>query len=259
MDHDLDQDFRFSLKSSRQAVKVQRARDAGVAVFPLRNDRGEESDFGVITRDNVQVQTEIADAWRVLYSFALQRGRLVVSEIRIFPVEARAVTGEWSGDVQGCQAKVPPGGLTARIAREAVRLGPVIAKAKSNVEWLTRERELARKLGSPGMTTTARFGLDDLADDGATSERHRRTLELHAKAAAAYVEAIRYDDDEVRRRPLHHVKRRLGVGYITARSYIMQARREGLLLGGGRGRTDSSLTERAEALLSKQSRRKGAK
>ncbi|MBI2015314.1 MAG: hypothetical protein HYS77_07230 [Candidatus Rokubacteria bacterium] len=81
---------------------------------------------GVLVGD-AWLEVPVTKGWIAASRLAVQAGRLVIAEVRVFPDEDTALRredpgGRWSGEVLGVQADVPPGGLTARTLH-AVRLG----------------------------------------------------------------------------------------------------------------------------------------
>src|SRR5438477_1131835 len=94
------------------------------------------------------------DGWRVACRYAVQAARVVVSELRVYPLEPEAsggrFAGEWRGAADGIGATVPTGGLTLRLLRGAVALGEHVRVADAAIrreqQWPvgSLERKIAR-------------------------------------------------------------------------------------------------------------------
>jgi hypothetical protein len=112
----------------------------------------------------IWLETALDDQWRAASRLAVQNGRPVIAEVRVFPHEPgdrQHVPGRWSADVLGVLAKVPDEGLTARGLRKT-RLGEYPTHAHEILKWLVgayKDRQVAqafapnRSLGALGLAT----------------------------------------------------------------------------------------------------------
>jgi hypothetical protein len=202
---------------------------------------------------------EIDGDWTACLRLALQRGRVVVSEMRVFPRrDGQHDMGEWAGSAQGLLAQVPIGGLTSRLLRrvpvhEHLRFtGDLLRHLKhpSTLQYGRGAKNIAKILGvelgrassvttRPAVTTARRGGRPPTPED------------VLLAAAATYSEAV-----AKRRHPVQTTAKKLRVTLGRARDLIHRARLRGLLTPVPQGRGGGELTARARALLLKVERRK---
>jgi hypothetical protein len=210
---------------------------------------------------NLWFEQELDGQWRVAYRLAVQRGRLVVSEVRIFPAARTPVpraaagsaqatyrspaaeAGHWPGSRQGFHARCPAGGVTTRVVR-ALRIGRDLASVNRYHRQLAKELPQVFAAGH----TFAFIGVEKPIARG-TQPRRGRPPEAdlkYARAAHTYVEACAAGTH-----PVEAVAHRFRIALTTARVWIQVARRRGLLTPTARGVAGGSLTARAEAVLQK--------
>ena len=220
----------------------------------------------IVSVDNVWISGQLTDDWTVAYRVVPQEGWPVVAEIRIYPAQAAASghepgerPGRWNGEFLGVQSCVPQGGLTARMLRKELHLGPDLIAAKDVMKWIAsaeyREkfiREVDRDPG-PGMFAPSR-GV--LAQIGFRHPGHRPRKAgkpgrpptpaiLLAYYAREYVQALPTG------RPLAEVASRHRMSVSRVRDLVHRARLQGLLwpLQLKPGRPAGRLTPIAESLL----------
>jgi hypothetical protein len=212
---------------------------------------------------NLWFEQELDGQWRVAYRLTAQHGRLVVSEVRLFPADRTLVprppagtaqatyrspaaeAGHWPGSRQGFHARCPAGGVTTRVVR-ALRIGRDLASVNRY------HRQLAKQL--PQMFaaghTFALVGVEKPIARG-TQPRRGRPPEgdlKYARAAHTYVEACAEGTH-----PVEAVAHRFEITTPTARVWIQVARRRGLLTATAPGVAGGSVTPRARAILRKSS------
>ncbi len=85
-------------------------------------------------------EIDIEDLWTACFRLAVQHGRPVSSEIRIFPKEDRREPGvdykpgDWSVECDGPEAVVPLGGLTATVLRKVPF--EALSAVSEIIEWI---------------------------------------------------------------------------------------------------------------------------
>lgn len=187
--------------------------------------------------------------WIVAYRLVNDRGTPVVGELRLFPAEgARPGPGQWSGELLGPEARVPRGGITARVLRR-IR---VRAYLRVMTEVVRRLRAAAPKLAQRlGWATPAEPAAE--ARPGSRRGRKGRPPEFYAAIARDYVAAVARGSW----RPVVDVATRRRLRVTTVRDMIRRARSLGLLTLNGPGLRGGALTPRADALLRRPRRRRG--
>ena len=219
---------------------------------------------------NFWVNTDVDDAWQVDLRLALQEGRLVVSEVRLFP---RAVADHpryeisnnasgphepgvpWGhGEHWGLDAVVPAGGVSVRLLRRV----PVHAHERL---WQKRRRRAPRIRieGSDGTVTEGLMEemdvlLEQLDQESKNKEEHKTskkgrpstiTDELLARVASIYTKA-----HKAGKRPTQAVARQLrNTSESRARDLVHRARLRGLLEKAHWGRAGGKLTKRAKEII----------
>ena len=193
---------------------------------------------------SVWYETPVDDEWIASYRLAPQNGRVVVAELRVFPIEVtRARTsdgsaGYWSGEVLGTKASVPRGGLTARLIKNSIRLGAHLAKADEALEWW---RQMLLIEGT-GLTGTEKR---QAASHTPTRGRPGRPAIEYARLARTYAQAVASS----RRNPTEVVAARHRLTIKKARDLVHKARSRGFLTGTDRGIAAGVLTPKAKAIL----------
>ena len=205
---------------------------------------------GVVTGD-VWLEVPVVRGWVAASRLAVQHGRLVVAEVRVFPDEETALRredpgGRWSGEILGIRAEVPQGGLTARTLR-AVRLGEHPRHVGEIVRWIAKQYGPdAFKLGG----SLAELGL------APETERPRRRREVgrpdsfFAKLADDYVRRIQRGSAK----PNAEIAAERGQDARTITGWLNEARARRLLTSPGYGRAGGCLTDYGERVLREASR-----
>jgi hypothetical protein len=200
------------------------------------------------------LEAPLGDGWIAAYRLVLQDGHPVLGELRIFPDDprqrnARKLPGRWRGELDGVTARVPRGGLSARLLRQ-VRPGFHVRHLTAFLDQLHRTRpELftpGRGLASIGFTRPGQR-------TGPRRGRPSRPAIFYARLAAAYVASI----ERGSLHPVRDLARRFRLQPSQARDAVHQARRRGFLTGSGKqGALGGALTDQARQLLKKPARRK---
>jgi hypothetical protein len=187
------------------------------------------------------VEVSLTEEWRCALRLAVQGGAVVVTELRLFPLEEwrGRPRGTWSGEWLGLKASVPPQGVTARLLRQ-VTLGHVQHQVSEFIAWARRTYgrtpfEPERWLGGP-LRIPRRPG------------RRRRpgpTDAFIVQVAARYAAALITDP----RRPIPAAAAQLELSAREVSRLVFLARRRGLLPKTKQGRAGGSLTAKARRLL----------
>jgi hypothetical protein len=208
-----------------------------------------------ISRERVEQADGLDDAWQEIVvdeqwlaavRLAMQDGRVVVSEVRVFPREREpgaGVAGLWSAEVLGPVAVVPRGGLTSRLLRK-VPLGEVPAHVVSVLSAWDKVRGPLKALASD----TVREGFPGVVlNPRPRPERASgRPDVFYAQLAAAYVRAVTRGS----RHPVAELAaRRGGVDPAKVRDMLHEARERGLLSEGTQGKAEGHLLPRAKQIL----------
>jgi len=201
------------------------------------------SNFGLVLDLSVWVEMPMASRWLVAFRLANQRGQPVIAEVRVFPAEpGKRTAGRWSGEYGGT-ARVPPGGITARLLR-TIRTQTFKKMLRTIMtRW---EKELgALDLGFippmiPPLTNRGRKGRSDAA-----------LARIAAVYEGAYVAGTP---------PVQAVAKALRLSLTQARDAIHRARVRGLLSSATKqGKVGGRLTPTARALLKQQTKKKRGK
>ncbi len=108
-------------------------------------------------------EVDFDEHWTAGFRLAIQHGRIVVSELRVFPTEDRREpemayeAGKWSAEDLGPDVQVPPGGVTSQVVRRVPF--DSLSAVSEIVEWIKANRPAEWR---------------SLAPSGLTSERDRR-------------------------------------------------------------------------------------
>lgn len=211
---------------------------------------------GVKSWEHVWLEVPIGDGWLAALRLAVQDGRPVISELRIFPDEpGRPNAGEWSVEKFGHEAQVPRGGLTTRKLRH-VRLYDYLTRHLPNltnfrVQWL-RDAYVGKQPRTDDEVAFLPRGMTAAAERGPGGSEDAVREAFLARVAAMYVDCYRQGD----RTPVMTTARRLGIGGTRPREYVRdllnQARAQKLLTKPGAGITGGELTPKALKLLEGQ-------
>jgi hypothetical protein len=200
------------------------------------------------TREEFWIEAPIDPEWTVAYRVLPQGGRPVIAEVRIFPSVPelgawRPHAGHWEPvqlermreDLK-VEAKVPEGGVTARLLRD-VRLGSDFAEGlKAGNRYLHLVPAARPRVRRAGFRRLKR-----------TREGHGWPDDTLLQAAAFYVE-------RGGRRPVADLAKAWSLKPSQARDMLQAAGAKGYLTPGTQGKTSRALTEKAKALLNKESR-----
>jgi hypothetical protein len=189
------------------------------------------------------IEIAVSNEWMAAYRLLPgPHGEPVVSELRIFPLEA--VTGRppgrWTGTALGLDARFPPGGISAEVVRqvrvaEHWRIGPEFARWMSSIS-----RGLAMQPVQSFQRTSDSTRLG--------KKRGRppiRSDQFFAVLAKEYAERIAKGS----RTPTADIARRRRFPQSRVRDLLNEARRRGLLSTPGQGKFGGTLSPRALALL----------
>jgi hypothetical protein len=192
---------------------------------------------------SVWYETAIDDNWMAAYRLTQQSGHVVVSELRVFPLEVHrartdtASAGLWSAVVLADKALAPKGGLTARVLRK-VRIGEHATKADESLEgW--------RRMGLLDLSTGLGGTKRKMNQSQPTRGRPGHPPLFYARIAKTYAEALARKST----RPTEVVAARHQLTPSHARDLIHKARVGGFLTGTIKGRSAGALTPKSQAVL----------
>lgn len=190
------------------------------------------------------------DQWTAVYGLTIKDGAITVAEMRIHPTDTPGMyvtdPGEWSRN----EAEIPKGGLTTSILRrfhvpDVWRHMPEIMSRLNEELGKDRFLTLFRSRGIPKEVIEA------LSPSSTTGGEPNSRLVLLARIAKAYT-------DELAQGNLHYASplaQRFNYSKATIRTYVSQARKEGLLTTPpARRQPGGELTELADALLAQADR-----
>jgi hypothetical protein len=199
--------------------------------------------FVWVTAPRLWVEVPFADGWIAAYRLGVDRGRPVVTELRVFPDEpGRRWAGEWSGEYLGTLAQAPLGGLTARLVRR-LKPGEHQRHGDAMLDWLRSEF-----MGEQEALDFFGLGAGRLAQRApkATGPRRSRpTNRFYAEVAAFYVNEHKRGN----KAPLKAVAAKWKCPYTAARRFIHDARQRGMLTLSERGVMGGMLTPEAKRIL----------
>jgi biotin operon repressor len=187
-------------------------------------------------------EAPLAPEWVAAFRLFVQRGQVVVGELRIFPSRDHgAYPGErrpglWLAEELGRRAPVPEGGLTKRRARAAPFNAPLALAPRLFAQLAEIDDE----------PTDPRVAVDpDVARIRRPPGRNARASdERLAGIAARYVRLA-----SASRAPLPELARELGYSRGHVKRLVQEARRRGLLTEAPDRRAGGQLTPRALELL----------
>jgi hypothetical protein len=111
-------------------------------VVPAVGPRFTSADYEVF---DPWYEADFAGMWTASFRIAIQNGRPVFGEVRVFPTgdrhepDVEYEPGEWSAQWDGPEAEVPPGGLTATLLRK-VPFDVVLSALPEIVQWIKEHR-----------------------------------------------------------------------------------------------------------------------
>ncbi len=199
------------------------------------------------------LEIPIDSTWVTAIRLIPQDGEPVVAEVRVFPNEGskkkkkKKKLGQWSAErVNELKLKVPLGGLTARKLRE-VKLGDASKVVTELIDgW-------KRLYGSEIAPLAKRIGWTDIATELTKPDQARepRSDHWYASIAALQLDAIAAGS----KHPNPDVADFLSAKWeepVTARrvrDLMNEARKRGLAVGPGQGRTGGALTAKGQRAL----------
>lgn len=204
--------------------------------FSLNELRREDQ---LVYTDQTWLEVEVDKDWTAAARLAVQEGRVIVSELRVFPRDRElgaGVAGLWRGEVLGTHATVPVGGLKSELLRR-VRIPKYAARARDVVESWRRAGGMAEE--------SARVSLPGLAASTPGRRRTGRPDRFYAELAAEYVRTI----EKGSRRPVEDIRTRRRLATAQVRDLIHEARERGFLSKGEQGAAGGYLLPKAEQLL----------
>ena len=191
----------------------------------------------LVFTDQAWVESEVGEHWIAAARLAVQNGRVVISELRIFPRDRSlggGVRGLWRGEILGPRAEVPEGGLTSTLLR-SVRLPKYQAHAVAVVAaWRRAGVERLEQSGLPGT---------DL-DVESRPRKMGRPDRFYAELAADYVRSLAKS-----RRPIAEIVKRRKLSPERVRDMVHEARERKLLSPGRQGAPSGYLLPLAERLI----------
>jgi hypothetical protein len=207
------------------------------------------TDLVTVLDQSLWYETRIFPRWRVALRLANQQGQPIISEARIFPDEDKSFpVGRWSGEY-GASAKVPPGGLTARVLRtvrtQAFRrdLRTITERWKTMLRKLepnARRTELLQGL-EPELRTAIQSPEQPMTTRGRKGRSDRELARIATIYEAAYLAG---------RPAIAAVAKAATLSESKARDAVRRARVRGLLSPATKqGKGGGVLTPTARALL----------
>ena len=183
--------------------------------------------------------------WRVAYRLVAQADAMVITEVRIFPVELadRRAPGEWSHD----DAAVPPAGLTDAVLK-ALRTELPVERAREAFAHLTGRACLST---TPRSTSASRLTIQSLSfvaplSHGRNGQRpHRRDDRPLVELAAAYARHV----EQGHPAPVQAAAADCHYTPKYASNRLGDARERGYLTQAPRGKAGGSLTAEAIRML----------
>lgn len=226
---------KVSAPHQQRLVESHRAANAGLSKDRFIWPKPEET-VGVcwIKSADVWAEKELGEGWIGACRFAVQEGKPVLAELRIFPdvwASGSRPPGSWAGEYLGAEAEgVPPGGLTSATVRSMTLSSAYMEALKA----VSRLQERIPAMFGP------RAILGRITRTAAESPRRLSDRTL-ARVAKTFVDAgcsVVGAAKTLRLKP------------TQARGRIMLARRRGLLTSSGKsGVRGASLTAAARTIL----------
>lgn len=182
-------------------------------------------------------EVTIGADWVAAARLTVQRGRVVMAELRVFPNETdRKEPGRWSADFLGMAAAVPSRGLSARLLRQ-LKLGELYG----SVEQIRRDNRDSPWLSLVGLPLAVERPQPPA---GRRPGRPRQTDAFYAAVAAEYVRLSKAGSLS----PGRDLAKARGEEITLIRSRLREARKRGLLEHPDRqGSRRARMTTRGEA------------
>ena len=224
-----------------QPVRLKEAHRLGVELKSVCERYG----IGTVKTGEYWVEFPLDEQWIAACRMFAQDGQPVVGELRIFPSEtSRPVCGgRWSAEILGDMAKVPPGGLTARLLRKVRIGGHVQHFTKSLKDSIFGWERIKWQRWPP-----VRAGFVPPVDRNIRRLGRKGKPDLfYAKIAKVYVSWLQSGS----RKPVEKIAEARNLDSKRVRAMIHQARKRNLLTLGRQGRPGGSLTDRCREVLGK--------
>lgn len=227
--------------------------DSAVAKLPPDPGRTHVPGDRTLCATDAWEEIPIDQKWMSAARLVYQGDDLVIGELRIFPreqvapwtwngneVDERFEPSAWSAELLGIVARVPHGGLSARVLRKVRLREHARVLSEKLAQW-------ARVAGYAG------HGFKVPATERPRPERRTGRSDIfYAKLAWEYVRALARDP----RRPVALLAHKRKLPKERVRDMLHEARERGLLSPGHRGRSGGALTTRAMNLLSTPRKKK---
>jgi len=237
------------VRQKPQAIWASDAKRLGLDGRPLKGAL--KNAFTLVNVREVWFESPVGDRWLAAYRLIPRHGHPVIAELRLFPIEpGKHDAGHWGEAWLGPKAKIPAGGITARLLRQ-VRVGEHAGHLDGILENM--KKQFGVILYEP-KGVLGRLGF--VADAPLTPKLGRKPLPdvEYARIAVVYDKALRAGN----RRPVVAVAKAWRIPIPKARDVIHRARERGMLTPASKqGRASGGLTSRAQAFLSKLYRKGG--
>jgi hypothetical protein len=210
---------------------------------PARGHRTGLEDIGEAVVLETWIDVPLGAEWVIAYRLVSEQGVPVVGELRVFPAEPnRPGPGTWSGEFRGTLARVPHGGITARLLRRL----RVRAYVRSLPEVLRRIREMPDVAGSLGWAPPPTPVQPRVGGPG----RKGRPPVFYAAIARDYARAVKRGSSQ----PIKDVARQWEEESEKVREMVRRARRLNLLTAAEPGYPGGELTGDAKERLRSDSK-----
>ena len=240
---------RFTRGNRTVAVPVQLAAALGLDGRPLAPDHARFYREVVVPSRFMEMPMDTAPEWTCACRLGVQDGRVVITELRIFPTETwkGREKGTWSGEWSPTAA-VPRGGIRSRMLR--LRLGQVEAETRAFLTWAAKQPggstvfEVQRWLGEP---------LRHRGDDRPPRQRRERRPppdDLYLATIAAQYEVFCLTDP---RQPVQALAKKLDRDRREVTQLVYLARQRKILPKSSKGKSGGRLTAYGRRLLAARS------
>jgi hypothetical protein len=194
---------------------------------------------------------DAVDGWVFAYRLAVQRGIVILAEVRVFPPiwgAHRRPYGRWRGDLDGGLdgATFPAGGITTGLLRRGLRAGEVLRLGSKAYQRISKD--------------LAPYGWPSVSDNPSPRPRTQPGPTPQSDVELARVAQIYDRASRAGRKPLQAVSHALRVSLSTARGRIYTARKRGLLAPARKqGVQGGALTPKGRRALAQQSNKRRAR
>jgi hypothetical protein len=221
----------------------------------------EHSDRSLRVNENGELwlDARLTSEWRASYRLAIQGGRVVVAELRIFPApQPLSDLGPGSHSLAHVltqqSTELPAGGLSTRLVR-AVRVGNDVRSLAEIIDFVRVKYPAALApdgiLGRAGITAkTLTTPPPPRAPADAKRGRPQKPALMYAQLASEYADLVAGGSDK----PVEELATRWGEQVTCIRSRLQTARRLKFLEPGTRGNAGGILLPAAKQLLKKGTR-----